>query len=452
MNIFKNISLSDVEKILISPDEILDRKKYQNFNSFLKKEKKKLFFIFFDNTKEALIIYFLLIKNNHLVLLLPEDLKNENVNKLIINYSPNYIILEKKNFFEKKNLSEEVILDKYKVLKNINSEKYKIRENLALLLNTSGSTGSPKLVKITHENLYHNTVSICKIFNITNKHKTITTLKPYYTYGLSIINTHIFKKAKIVINNKTFFDKKFWIELNKQRINSFGAVSTMYSFLQKLKFEKFQIPFIKYITHAGARLDNDLHSYINNVCNRKKIKFITMYGQTEATSRISYLPWKYSNLKLGSIGIPIPGGKMFFKKNNKGEILYRGKNIMGGYSMSYKDLDKIKNIQTLKTGDFGYIDEDGFFYISGRKDRFVKIYGERINLDDLDNFLIRKGIETATILKNNKLLITFTKPNQKDKIREILKDNFRLNSNIFNYKFKKKLPYTKNGKVKYSAL
>ena len=146
-------------------------------------------------------------------------------------------------------------------------------------MSTSGSTGSPKLVKLSYENINLNSNSICKFLKIKNNDTTITTLQPNYTYGLSIINTHINMNAKIILNRNSFFEKNFWEKCKKFKVNSFGAVSFMYEILKKLRFEKMDLPHIKYLTHAGGKLNNLIHNDILQMCEKNKIKFISMYGQ-----------------------------------------------------------------------------------------------------------------------------------------------------------------------------
>ena len=158
------------------------------------------------------------------------------------------------------------------------------------------------------------------------------------------------------------------------------------------------LPSLKYLTQAGGKLQNNLLKKFNSICI-KKIKLIVMYGQTEASPRMSYLEWKYANKKIGSIGIALKGGtfelydeknKKIKKNNQVGELAYIGKNIMLGYAHNSKDLQKNKKPKVLFTGDLGYRDKDGFYFLVGRKSRFIKIYGVRVSLNNIEEELKKK--------------------------------------------------------------
>ena len=248
-------------------------------------------------------------------------------------------------------------LENHKILKIKKNINYKINKNLALMLSTSGSTGSVKFVRLSYKNIIDNTKNIVKYLNIKKNHRTITTMPPYYTYGLSIINTHLYAGASIFVTSSRVIEKSFWRYFNEKKITSFGGVPYFYEIIKKLNFNKMCFPNLKYFTQAGGPLNKDLTKYFLNYAQKTKTNFVIMYGQVEATSRMTYLPYKISKRKIGSIGIPIPGGKIFLqnaksKNANKGEIVYYGKNVSMGYSENYKDLKRDdENKGILKTGD-----------------------------------------------------------------------------------------------------
>ena len=455
MNIFSNITNSQINDILVETNLEKKANKNKSFNikNYFKKNSKNLIFFFIDNTKEAIILYFQIIKSGNVPILLSPDLDENFITSLNIKYKPQYILSNREMNFLKDEFKFLTQLDQFKLYETKVNFVYPIHKDLCLLMTTSGSTGSPKLVKISYKNIFENTKSICKFLKINKNHITITTLQPYYTYGLSIINTHIYKKAKIIINKKSFFEKEFWNNCKKNKVNSFGAVSFMYEILKKIKFENMILPHLKYITHAGGKLPNSIHNYINNVSTNKNYKFITMYGQTEATSRISYLPWKFSKKKISSIGIPIPGVNLFIKDNkDKGEICFSGKNIMMGYANNYEDLSKNERFKKYCTGDIGKKDKDGFFYVIGRKDRFVKIFGHRINLDEVDSQIINEGLKAISVKKNENIIIYCEKDDDILKIKNFITKKLNLNISFFKIKKINKIPITKSGKISYSKL
>ena len=175
------------------------------------------------------------------------------------------------------------------------------------------------------------------------------------------------------------------------------------------------VPSLRYITQAGGKLGQELHTLFADICEKKGIEIIVMYGQTEATARMSYLPWNISKEKAGSIGIAIPGGvfslidvddKEITEANVVGELVYHGENVTMGYATSGYDLDKPdERAGVLKTGDMAYRDGDGFYYIAGRKKRFLKIYGNRLNLDEVDGMMQKAGYEAVASGTDNHVQI-----------------------------------------------
>jgi acyl-coenzyme A synthetase/AMP-(fatty) acid ligase len=273
----------------------------------------------------------------------------------------------------------------------------------------------------------------------------------FYTYGLSIINTHLNVGASIVVTNEKVIEKKFWQIFKEKKITNFGGVPYFYEILRKLKFDKMKLPSLKYFTQAGGHLSTELVKYFYNYTVKYKKLFIIMYGQTEATSRMTYLPYKFINKKIGSIVIPIPNGKINLDKKD-GEIIYKGKNVSLGYALNYKDLSKSdENNQILRTGDLAKKDKDGFVYITGRKLREIKIYGHRINLDELEMLLKNRGIKCACLGLNDKIIIFH---NQKihTKIWKIVSDFTTLNLNYFKIYYIKKIPINENNKTSYKKL
>lgn len=454
MNIFSKIDINEIDNLLIdtNKDISLTKSKLFRLSEFIENSSKKFFFLFIENSKEAISFYIQLIRLNHVPIILDPNLDDDSILKLLDNYKPNYILSLKK-IENVKNYTEINKFNNYVLYEENKKNFHNIHKDLCLLMSTSGTTGSPKFVKISYDNLYANTVSICKFLNIKKTDVTITTLQPNYTYGLSILNTHIKTRSKIIINNNNLLEKNFWEKCNKFQVNSFGGVSFMFEILKKLKFEKISTPHLKYLTHAGGKLNKSLHQYILEVCKVKSLKFISMYGQTEATSRMSYLPWKYSNKKISSIGKAIPGGKLFIKNNkNKGEICYKGKNIMIGYAYEAKDLAKKEIITTLNTGDYGVRDEDGFFFIEGRKDRYIKFFGHRINLDEIDQYLRDDNLITATIFKDGKLIVYTEQKNNVEKIEKLIINKLKITKKYIHVKKIKSIPFTNSGKIKYSKL
>ena len=246
--------------------------------------------------------------------------------------------------------------------------------------------------------------------------------------------------------------------IKEQKVTSFGGVPYFYEILRKLKFHKINLPNLKYFTQAGGPTNQEMTKYLLNYAEKNQIKFIVMYGQAEATARMTYLPSKVLRNKIGSVGIPIPGGKIILrnekgKKDSKGEIIYMGKNVSLGYAKNFKDLTKgDENQGILKTGDLGKKDKDGYLYIVGRKSRNVKLFGHRVNLDDLEKILFNRGYNCVCCGFDNKVTIFHKDAAYGNEVVKYLSQIINIHSDCFKLKHIKKFPLNEIGKVSYKKL
>lgn len=419
---------------------------------------KMLVFLLGQNNFETLAGYISFINKGFAVVLLDGKINELLLNKLISTYKPQYVFCEKIKKFNTKYFEILLNFKNFNLYKAKKYTKIEIHKDLALLMSTSGSTGSPKLVKLTYENLLSNTKNIIKYLKIKKEDTSITSLPISYVYGLSIINTHLLSGGKIVLTNRSMIEKEFWNLINKFKVNNLSGVPYNYNIIQKI-FEKKVPKSLKYATQAGGKLNHKLIKNIIQIFEKNKIKFIQMYGAAEASARMTYLDWKYAKKKIGSIGKSIPLGKIYIidRNNNKikenfkkGELVYEGKNVCMGYANNYLDLalpDKNKGL--LNTGDIGYVDNDGFFFITGRKNRYAKIYGIRVNLSELETLLLTKGIEV--IMKEageNKIYSYFKNVAEIKKGINFLLKITCLNKNVFINKIITKKNLTNNFKYK----
>jgi long-chain acyl-CoA synthetase len=448
----KKIALIGENNERISYDLLLKKIKLLNINL----KKNSIILLISNNSVESICGYVCFLKNNHLTIIVDQNFSDKFLKDIIKAFSPGYVYSPKKNFLENKNFQKlfsdnNFILykKKKKFLKIFNKKNY-------LLLSTSGTTNNPKFVRLSKNNLQDNTKKIINYLNIKSHHTTITTMPMAYSYGLSIINSHIECGSKIVVNNSTIFEKIFWKKISTFKVNSFGGVPKFYEYLEKLKFEKMNIKSIKYLTQAGGKLLNSQISYLNKICKLNRIKFYTMYGQTEAAPRMSFLnPSKFFDKK-GSIGKPLSKYTFFLMdKNNKkikspfveGELFFKGKNVSLGYAKKSKDFMRgDENKKILPTGDIAYRDEQGFYYITSRKNRFIKLYGIRFDLDDIEKFLLKKKINVKCYSDKDKLLILLNDNNQETNIKNILNYQFRIRSSEIFFKKNDRKKYFTNFK------
>jgi acyl-CoA synthetase (AMP-forming)/AMP-acid ligase II len=338
----------------------------------------------------------------------------------------------------------------------------KINRQLALLLPTSGSTGSPKHVRLSEANLDANAQSIIEYLRIDKSDRPITSLPFHYSYGLSVLNSHIQAGATLCVTGLSVSQGEFWKFFRSNDCNSFAGVPYTYEMLKRLGFARIELPSLRYMTQAGGKMNKDLTLYFLALAEERGFQFYTMYGQTEATARISYLPYSHARSKIGSIGKPIPKGNWWLVKENnvrieepnqEGELVYSGPNVMLGYAESGEDLalgDCLKGV--LKTGDLVYMDAEGYCYITGRLKRFIKIYGNRFSLDEIEENLSQAGVECRVGGVDNKLCVAVRNPNQIDTVQSLLRNTFDIHRATIEALVVKDFPVSPSGKTLYGEL
>nr|MCR5282143.1 AMP-binding protein [Lachnospiraceae bacterium] len=357
----------------------------------------KLAFCLCENSPASVMGYLACLNNRTVPLLLDKKIDRELLAHLLTVYHPDYLYLPAESEGTFSSYEEIFSHHNYKLMKASRDAGTVLYEELALLLTTSGSVGSPKLVRQSRSNLQANAESIAQYLELDENERPVTTLPMNYTYGLSIINSHLQVGATILLTDLPMNMKGFWEFMKTQKATSFGGVPFTYEMLKKLRIFKMDLPDLSYMTQAGGKLGAELHREFAEWARAQGKKFIVMYGQTEATARMAYLPAEYSVEKYGSMGRAIPGGKFTLIDVNGneittpdtvGELVYEGANVTLGYAEQAEDLAKgDERGGRLVTGDMAKFDEDGFFYIVGRKKRFLKVYGNRVNLDELDQLV-----------------------------------------------------------------
>jgi acyl-CoA synthetase (AMP-forming)/AMP-acid ligase II len=395
-------------------------------------------------------------------LLLNKEIDLHLLDHLVQIYQPGYIWIPEKDLLSFPNWQFCVSISSYSLLKNLETVRVTMPSELALLLTTSGSTGSPRLVRLSKKNLMSNAESIVDYLHITKEEKPITSLPMYYSYGLSILNSHLITGATILLTDYSYIQKEFWNFAEEKECTSFAGVPFTYEILKKIRFWDKSIPTLKTLTQAGGKLDNSLLEYFITNAHQRNIRFYLMYGQTEATARMSYLPLEQSLEKLGSIGIAIPGGHFELKNstgdlisesNQIGELVYKGDNVSLGYAECAEDLMRGDDNQSvLFTGDLAYYDQDGFYYITGRKKRFLKLFGNRISLDYTENLLRSICNNCVCVGTDNKMIIYITEQDKSEEILLFLTNTTKLNRIAFEVRHIDKIPRSNTGKILYSDL
>lgn len=415
---------------------------------------RSLVFILGDNTTPVASFFCTCIENMWVPLLLNKDIDDALLEVYLDKYKPKAIFSN-----DKKTFDNEVLLewDDYK-LYNYSQELSLLHQDLSLLLPTSGSTGSPKLVRHSYQNLSFSAKSVSEFYKLTANDVGLALLPIYYTMGLSVITSHLQVGAKVVLTNYPLTDRNFWTILKEQSITVLTGVPYTFEVLFKMRFERVSLPSLRIITQGGGKLSEHLWDALANYADTKKIEFIATYGQTEGTARMAYLESSKATTKKGSIGKAIPGGvfEIWDENDNPitseeqtGELIYKGLNVTLGYADNSEDLllGDLRN-GILKTGDVVKRDSEDYIFIIGRMKRFLKIYGLRISLDETE-LLIKNNfhIDCFAAGDDNLLKIYVTEESVKDEIKTWLSGKINLFHQAIEVFYIEKIERNSSGKI-----
>jgi acyl-CoA synthetase (AMP-forming)/AMP-acid ligase II len=272
-----------------------------------------------------------------------------------------------------------------------------LHPDLALLLSTSGSTGSPKLVRLSRTNLTTNADAIATYLDIRHTDRAATTLPMSYCYGLSVVHSHLSRGAGLVLTDHSVVDDEFWDLMARHRGTTFAGVPHTFDLLERIGFDDMSLPHLRYVTQAGGPLAPERVRRLATLGRRRGWQLFVMYGATEATARMAYLPAELAFDEPGSIGVPIPGGTFDVEPvegmpDDVGELVYRGPNVMMGYAHGPADLATGPTLDALRTGDLARRGSNGLYEVVGRISRFVKLYGLRIDLQRVEGALCAAGV------------------------------------------------------------
>lgn len=270
-------------------------------------------------------------------------------------------------------------------------------ESCAEIIFTSGSTGKPKGVMISHKNLIANTSSILEYLELTSDDRMLVVLPFYYCYGLSLLHTHLRCGGSIVLNNSFMFLGTVINNLVKYECTGFAGVPSHFQILMRMSdtFRNTRLPSLRYVTQAGGKLATVFIDEFRQ--SFPEVRFFVMYGQTEATARLSYLPPELYEKKKGSMGRGIPGVELRVvnsegekvKPGETGEVIARGDNIMLGYYADDESTRKSLREGWLWTGDLGEVDDEGFIYLTARKNEIIKVRGKRLSPKEIEAVILQ---------------------------------------------------------------
>ncbi|RKF27014.1 AMP-binding protein [Micromonospora globbae] len=335
--------------------------------------------------------------------------------------------------------------------------------DLALLLTTSGSTGNPKLVRLSRTAVQANASAIATALGLDGDEVAPTTLPLHYTYGLSVLTSHLHAGATVLLARTGLTSRDFWTAVDRHGATSLAGVPYQYEMLRRLRFAPARHPRLRTLTQAGGRLHPELVADFHERMAAVGGRLFVMYGQTEATARMTVLPPDRLPGKLGSVGLPVPGGTVSIRADDGtettepdrvGEIVYRGANVMMGYAETAADLARPDELGgVLATGDLGRLDADGFLFVTGRIKRIAKVFGVRVNLDDVERSLGHHG-PVAAVAGADRLVVVVegADPDRLAGIRAEVAAALGTHSSGVQVRGVDALPLTPTGKPDYRVL
>ncbi len=425
---------------------------------------RSLAFCLCENTVGSPAGYLAMLHNAVVPLLLDRKIDRDLLQDLLDHYQPAYLYYPselEETFPNYRVLHRDY---SYTLAEIPDASRHELNDQLGLLLSTSGSTGSPKLVRLSYRNIQSNAEAIASFLQLDEGERPVTTLPMNYTYGLSVINSHMQVKATVLMTDRTMLMKQFWSFMKEERATSFSGVPFTYEMLERVHFFRMDLPDLHTITQSGGKLAPETHRKFASFCRENGKKFIAMYGATEATARMAYLPAEQSVEKYGSIGRAIPGSRFTLADSDgseisgadrEGELVFSGPGVALGYALGPEDLKKGDEWHgVLQTGDIAVCDEDGFYYIVGRKKRFLKIFGNRVNLDEIDRLVKGKfeGIDCASVGVDDRMTTFVTDETLLLPVRQYLSTTTHLSESAFDVRFLPEIPKNPSGKTLFQEL
>lgn len=423
--------------------------------------KRSVVFFLAHNSVASLNAYYSMVENDIIPVMLSQDINATLLQTLIDTYQPPYICaLDDKA----SNLPyEKVISTCGCTYLATGFAPYPVNDKLQLLMTTSGSTGSPKLVRYKKGNLEANAANVALAFDWTEKERPICDLAMNYTMGLNVVNTHLYVGATLLLVASNITSGEYWKFIKENEGTNFTGVPFSYELLTRLRFFRMDIPSLTTMSEGGGRLTDKMFRDFAQFAADHGKRFIASFGTTETAARLSVLPPNRALDKIGSIGKAIPGGRMVIMDDAgkeietteaEGELGYYGPNVTMGYATEKGDLMKDDEFNGFyKTGDIAKRDAEGFYYIVGRKSRFLKLLGYRVSLDQCERLIKAEfKVDCACGGTDKQMLIFVTSAQIVEEVKNFIADKTGLFKTLFKVIAVDEIPRNRNGKVAYKQL
>ncbi|CAA9212223.1 MAG: Polyketide synthase modules and related proteins [uncultured Corynebacteriales bacterium] len=404
---------------------------------------RRLVLLAAGNTLDSLVGYLAAVAAGHPVILVPGDTPAA-VEPVVAAYDPDVVI--------------GAAGGSWTITERRAAPAHALHPELALLLSTSGSTGSPKLVRLSYGNLQANAESIADYLGIEGGDRAATTLPMHYSYGLSVVNSHLLRGASLLLTDRSVADPAFWELFGEHRGTTLAGVPYTFDLLDRVGFDTMRLPHLRYVTQAGGRLAPDRVRRYAALGRRDGWDFVVMYGQTEATARMAYLPPALAPTHPHCVGVPIPGGSFRLEPvpelpgPDSGELVYAGPNVMLGYAGTPADLGLGRTVDELHTGDLARRSADGLYELVGRRSGFVKIAGVRIDPHGVEAVLAAHGLAAGCVGADDRLVVAVEGTGDAEHVRRLVARHCRLPAGAVRVRFLAELPRLANGKIDHPAL
>ncbi len=394
---------------------------------------RRLVLVACGNDLESVVTYLAVLEGGHVALLVPSD---ADVTGLVAAYRPDVV-------------AGGDVLDEL-----VEGSGHDLHHDLALLLSTSGSTGSPKLVRLSRRNLRANAESIATYLSLTGADLALTTLPLHYCYGLSVLHSHLLVGAGLLLTDRSVTDERTWELARAAGATSFAGVPYTFDLLDASGFEGRDLPSLRYVTQAGGRLAPERVRAYAELGRRRGFDLVVMYGQTEATARMAYLPPHLAASRPEAVGVAVPGGSLRVDapdRSGVGELVYAGDNVMLGYAETPADLALGRTVSELRTGDLARIADDGLVEVVGRRSRFAKVLGVRLDLDRVEDRLEQAGVHGRAVEHDGRLAVFVTRHLDVDRVR-VVAAGAGVPRHLADVHVVDVLPSTASGKPDYACL
>jgi len=411
--------------------------------------RKKVIFLFANNDAGSILCYLSALMAGHLVYLAKGMVSWPDATELLEKYRPDILLWKGTDEFMPPQYESSDPLFGYQFAER-GGEQRTVGKEIGLLLSTSGSMGSPKLVRLSRQNIEAGAYQVAKALKLAPGQRAITSLPMSFVFGLSVVHSHLYAGASLVLTRRSVQDRAFWQLLDETGVTSLAGVPWTFRMLRAIAFDPAHYPRLRRFSLSGGAIDPELSDWLGTL-SEEGLDIFSMYGQTEATGRICVLPPELFRVKPRSVGPPMEGSQI--NCDADGNIIFSGPNVMLGYANSRDDLGDADSLGgTLLTGDTGYLDRDGCLYITGRTSRVAKLFGLRVNLDEIEAFLGGSSVVAASDDQQLVIFLEKTKPTGFDeKLAELLR-RLRIPVHCVHVQVLTEFPRNAAGKIRYGAL